>query len=178
MAHISNKGMFRMSSFVVWQSTTRGSTSKVQNFPGGGVGARSSAVRRAISARTLPSVCTSAKKITASDAASSADFYATQANGLLVAADYSTIISNTDVYILAAAQATAESGTSSDNAVLATVTSSAYGYFTETQQHLQDTTTALANAILLYNQAVINRDAIAALSAEATAAADQADALL
>ena len=72
MANILNRGMFSMQTSVV--GMTRGSTnaakldkSKAQNFPSGGVGARSSAVRRAISARTKSSLCKEAIPATPKD---------------------------------------------------------------------------------------------------------------
>jgi hypothetical protein len=185
MAHILNRGIFSMGTVALGRMSQSPNmeNSKVQNFPGGGIGARSSAVRRAITARTIPSVvCTPLKVLTALDAASSADFYAVQAYTLLAAADFSTFIHNfihnTNTYELAAEQATTASSTSSENASNATLTSSAYMFFTETQQHLQEATAALDNAIMLYNQAVAKRDAIAVLSANADSAAARAASLL
>lgn len=181
MAHILNRGIFSMGTVALGRMSQSPNmeNSKVQNFPGGGIGARSSAVRRAITARTIPSVvCTPLKVLTALDAASSADFYAAQAYTLLAAADFSTFIHNTNTYELAAEQATNASSTSSENASNATLTSSAYVFFTETQQHLQEATAALDNAIVLYNQAVAKRDAIAVLSANADSAAARAASLL
>ena len=58
MASLNKKGMFSMQSSIVnrlgGSTTTKLDKSKAQNFPGGGIGARSSAVRRAISSKCQP----------------------------------------------------------------------------------------------------------------------------
>ena len=69
MASLRKKGLFSLQSSIVnrlgGSTTIKLDASKSQNFPGGGVGARSSAVRRAISSKCQPtsSACSSSNSI-------------------------------------------------------------------------------------------------------------------
>lgn len=183
MANILNRGMFSMQTSVV--GMTRGSTnaakldkSKAQNFPSGGVGARSSAVRRAISARTKSSLCKDATPIQilsplqlALNAAGLADFYDEQAYNTLISS-FPDVLQTAQTNADAAALSASDAALYSAQAVSALAAADSYGYLEQTQSSYNAASDALAATLDAYNQAVTYRDFVASLSDKATSEAN------
>jgi hypothetical protein len=156
MASLTKKGMFTMQSSIVnrlgGSTSINSNTSKSQNFPSGGIGARSSAVRRAISAKCQPTsaacnttttttivdpiISAAIAAIAASTAATTAYVAVWQAfnelesitespNGSTVLSPMSSAVSNEASAAASASAAAAAGGT----------TSEVYGLFLATSQY-------------------------------------------
>ena len=155
MASLNKKGIFGVQSSIVnrlgGSTAIKSNTSKAQNFPGGGIGARSSAVRRAISSKCQPSVsCTENPATTtnpievASAAARTASIASEAASQALAEADmlYEIILGQ----IASAASSVSSAETAAYNAVNAQTTAERYAYFTETSQNAAEVS-AIYNAV-------------------------------
>lgn len=162
-----NTGMFSWRSSVV--STTGGSTSiktdssKSQNFPGGGVGARSSAVRNAIASRCEYCVAKSTPLETASLAAVAAT--TAESNALiLVRGSEATLASALQNSTLAAGYAT-ETHTYAQLTQTATTTANRYGYYLTTLQNALLAYNAYINTLTAYDSVIQDQRLISAQAA-------------
>lgn len=162
-----NRGMFSWKSSIV--STTGGSTSiktdssKSQNFPGGGVGSRSSTVRHAIASRC--EYCVS--KPTPLEIASVAATAATTAESnalILVRGSEVTLATALQNAGLAAGYAT-ETHTYAQLTQTATTTANRYGYYLTTMQNALLAYNAYINTLTAYDSVIQDQRLISAQAA-------------
>ena len=175
MASLNKKGIFGVQSSIVnrlgGSTAIKSNTSKAQNFPGGGIGARSSAVRRAIASKCQPSFpCTKTPATTnaielASAAARTASIASESASQAL--AEAYEVLASMPTQIASATSYVSSAQTSAYNASVALTTAQRYAYLTETAQNaaevsaIYNTVQASIVSIAAYSSTITTNAAIA-----------------